>query len=75
LSDPLSRARGVKDQLRDRLADDPRVLGVGLAPRPNGFAVRVLVADLAAAADLGLPPEIDGVAVDVNPVGEIHAQD
>ena len=75
MSDPLALAREVKDRLRQRLADDPRVLGVGLAPRTDGFAVRVLVADAGAAAELGLPPEMDGVPLEVRPVGEIRAQD
>ena len=75
MTDPLATARTVKDQLREQLAADPRVLGVGLAPRPDGFAVRVLVADAGAADDLGLPTEVDGVPIVVNPVGEVHAQD
>lgn len=75
MTDPVALARAVKDQLRERFADDPRVLGVGLARREDGFAVRVLVADLGAAADLGLPADVDGVVVDVRPIGEIHAQD
>lgn len=75
MSDPLALARAVKEQLRELLDDDPRVLGVGLAPRADGFAIRVLVADAGVAFDLGLPAEVDGVPVEVNSVGEIHAQD
>ena len=74
MTDPLSRARKVKDQLRERYADDPRVLGVGLARRTDGFGVRVLVPNTGAAADLALPAELDGVPIDVSPIGEIHAQ-
>ncbi len=75
MSDQLALARLVKDRLRKRLAGDPRVRGVGLARRADGFAIRVLVTDLGAAAQLGLPAEVDGFAVEVNPVGEVHAQD
>lgn len=73
MNDRLALARLVKDRLRQRLADDDRVLGVGIARRADGFAIRVLVADLGAAAELDLPPEVDGFAVEVNPVGEIRS--
>lgn len=75
VNDQLARARAVKDRLHERLAGDSRVLGVGLARRADGFAIRVLVADVGAAAALGLPTEVDGFAIDITPVGEIHAQD
>lgn len=75
MTDLLALARAVKDELRERFADDPRVLGVGLARRADRFAIRVLVADLRGAADLGLPTDVDGVVIDVRPIGEIHAQD
>jgi len=73
VNDQLALARLVKERLRQRLADDPRVLGVGLARRVDGFAIRVLVADLGAAVELALPPEVDGFPVEVNPVGEIRS--
>jgi hypothetical protein len=72
---PLAAARRVKVDLQARIGADPRVRGVGIAPSAGGFAVRVLVADPAAAADLGLPSQVDGVPVDVVAVGEIRAQD
>jgi len=73
VNDQLALARLVKDRLRQRLAGDARVLGVGLTRRADGFAIRVLVADLAAAAELALPPEVDGFQVEVKPVGEIRS--
>ena len=72
MNDQLALARLVKDRLRQRLAGDARVLGVGLTRRADGFAIRVLVADLAA-AELALPPEVDGFPVEVKPVGEIRS--
>lgn len=73
MSDQLALARLAKDRLRQRLAGDARVLGVGLARRADGFAIRVLVADLGAAVELALPPEVDGFVVEVKPVGEIRS--
>jgi len=73
VNDQLGLARLVKERLRDRLAGDARVLGVGLARRADGIAIRVLVTDAGAAGELALPPEIDGFAVEVNPVGEIRS--
>ena len=75
MTDQLARARRVKDDLGTRVGGDPRVRGVGIAPGGDGFVVRVLLADPGAAADLGLPAEVDGVAVDVVVVGEIRAQE
>ena len=56
MPDALDRARQVKDNLRASHGTDSRVRGIGVAPRADGFAVRVLVADAAAATDLGCRP-------------------
>ena len=55
VSDPLARARAVKEQLRDALCRRSARPRRRPGRRDDGFAVRVLVADLAAATELGLP--------------------
>lgn len=75
MPDALDRARQVKDNLRASHGTDSRVRGIGVAPRADGFAVRVLVADAAAATDLALPAELDGVPVDVVVIGDVRATD
>lgn len=72
----LEAARRVKDQLRQRLAGDERLRGVGLVrvDDPVGsFAVVVRVAHIEHVAELGLPERVDGVTVQLLVVGDVTA--
>jgi hypothetical protein len=75
MPDQLAHAREVKDRIGAQLAGNSRVRGVGLTRRGDGFAIRVLVSDAETTSALALPAELDGVAIEVSPVGEIHAQE
>lgn len=65
-------ARAAKHQLREQLAGDSRVNGIGLTRWQNGYAVRVNVVDGADAPDL--PETVEGVPVCVVVVGPITPQ-
>ncbi len=65
-------ARAAKQRLREQLAGDSRVNGIGLTRWQNGYAVRVNVVDPADAPDL--PDTVEGVPVRVVVVGPITPQ-
>jgi hypothetical protein len=65
-------ARAAKHHLREQLAGDSRVNGIGLTRWHDGYAVRVNVVDAADAPDL--PKTVDGVPVRVVVVGQVAAQ-
>lgn len=70
----MSEARAAKREVSALLRGDPRVTGVGVARRGDGYAVRVnLVAD---DADLrrSLPRRVGGAPVVVQVVGPVTAQ-
>ena len=69
----IEKARAAKPALRAALADVDGVNGVGLAQRgdDSDWVLRVNVVSLSARKDV--PPAIDGVPVDVQVVGEVHA--
>lgn len=66
-------ARAAKDRLRDQLAGDDRVNGIGITRWRHRYAVRVSVVDAGAVPDL--PEEVDGIPVRVVVVGRIVAQE
>lgn len=72
MSADLQHARAVKDQLTERLRGEPDVNGVGIARRPDGWAVKVNL--LRPAPQLRLPGQIDGVEIQTDVVGPIIAQ-
>ena len=64
--------RAAKVKALALVGDHPEVNGVGIAPMGLGYCVKVNVAS--PSADLRLPPEIDGVPVRVEVVGEVAAR-
>jgi hypothetical protein len=64
-------ARAAKARLRQRLAGDRRVNGVGLTRVDGGWALSVNVVDAGDAPEL--PGSVDGVPVRVRVVGQITA--
>ena len=67
----IEKARAAKAALRQQLADEPLVTGVGLTRTQNGWAVKINL--LRAAPELDLPREIDDVEVRTEVVGPIEA--
>lgn len=67
MSATIDQARAAKRALAERLDGDPAVVGVGIARRGEGWAVKV---DLAREREL--PDEHDGVAVVSELVGRIR---
>ena len=67
----LDAARAAKDLLRARLADDPRVNGVGIDTAGGHAGVRINITDPDDAPDV--PEEVDGVPVHIVVVGSIQA--
>jgi len=67
----LEDARAAKTQLAEALAGHPAVNGVGVAPRDDGYELKV---DLREAVEPGtVPDEVAGVPVRAVVVGEISA--
>jgi hypothetical protein len=62
-------ARAAKEVLRQRIGDDPRVNGVGIARSHGRYAVRVNVVDEGDLPDL--PDEVEGVEVRIVVVGRV----
>lgn len=67
----IEKARAAKAALRQQLAHEPLVTGVGLTRTQNGWAVKINL--LRAAPELDLPREIDDVEVRTEVVGPIEA--
>jgi hypothetical protein len=63
-------ARAAKTTLTHRLADDPGVVGIGLARRASGYVLKVNLADPAAAPRV--PGDIDGVRVVTEVIGAVR---
>jgi hypothetical protein len=85
-SDPgesIDRAQAVKDKYEGQLMAYPGVVGVGVGLRSRGgklgeqVSIVVMVPKKRPAADLPpdelLPAELDGVPVDVQETGTLHA--
>ena len=72
VSADLQRARAIRDQLTERLRDQPVVNGIGIARRPDGWAVKVNL--VRPAPQLRLPSQIDGVEIQTEVVGPIIAR-
>lgn len=66
----LEHARGAKRALADRLAADPRVVGVGLSREADRYVVQVRLAE--AVEDGVLPAAVSDVPVRWQVVGPIH---
>lgn len=66
----LDRARAAKQALRTRLADDDRIVGVGIARAEAGYLIKVNLS-VAEAAD-AVPSTVDDVAVVTEVVGTIR---
>ena len=67
----IEKARAAKAALRQRLAGEPLVNGVGLTRTRDGWAVKINL--VRAGPELDLPREIDGVEVRTEVVGPIEA--
>ena len=72
---PTSRAaaRAAKEVLRERLAGDPRVNGVGIARSKGRYAVRVNIVDESDVPEL--PDEVEGIEVRIVVVGRLRPLD
>ncbi|NAZ82177.1 hypothetical protein GTR02_10140 [Kineococcus sp. R8] len=67
-----SAARAAKAHVRQLVAGDSRVNGIGLSRQSGGWAVKVNVVDDADSPEL--PATVDGVPVRVTAVGRISAR-
>jgi hypothetical protein len=65
-----SAARAAKTALATSLADEPGVVGIGLARRESGYVVKVDLSDAEAAARV--PKVVDGVPVVTEVVGVVR---
>ena len=65
-----SAARAARSTLAARLAEEPGVVGIGLARRESDYVVKVDLADAAAAARV--PPDVDGVRVVTEVIGVVR---
>ena len=63
-------ARAARTALAAVLADDPGVVGVGLARRDTGYVVKVDLADAGTASRV--PGDIDGVPVVTDVIGSVR---
>jgi hypothetical protein len=63
-------AGAAKSALAERLADDPGVVGVGVARRAGAYVVKVDLADEATVQRV--PGDVDGVRVVVEVVGAVR---
>lgn len=62
-----AKARDVQFQLRDRLKGKARLAGIGLVQKGDVYSVKVNVID---AGGQAIPDEIDGVAIEVEHMGQ-----
>jgi hypothetical protein len=67
----LTEARAAKARLRSELAGRDGVRGVGITRAANGYQVRVNLQQESDRAQV--PPQVDGVPVDVRVSGRIQA--
>jgi len=69
--DPKSReaAAAAKQKLRNHLAGQPGLRGIGLTRRGEGYAVKVNLDN--APEDDSLPTDIDGVPIIVDVIGAV----
>ena len=65
-----SAARAAKSVLAARLAEEPGVVGVGLARRAHDYVVKVDLADPSAAGRV--PGSVDGVPVVTEVIGAVR---
>lgn len=65
----LEQARQAKRTLLGELADDERIVGIGIARAGDGYLVKV---NLAVAAAYVVPSTVDGVPVVTEVVGTIR---
>ena len=65
-----SAASAAKSVLAARLADEPGVVGVGLARRAEDYVVKVNLADASAAGRV--PENVDGVPVVTEVIGAVR---
>jgi hypothetical protein len=63
-------ARAARTALAAVLADDPGVVGVGLARRDTGYVVKVDLADAGTASRV--PGDVDGVPVVTDVIGSVR---
>ena len=63
-------ARAARTALAAVLADDPGVVGVGLARRDTGYVVKVDLADAGTASRV--PDDVDGVPVVTDVIGSVR---
>lgn len=71
--DALARARAAKEEMRDRFAAEPRVLGVGIGgDDTGGYVVEVRLSE-ASVLDL-IPSTIQTIRVQTRVVGSIRPQ-
>jgi hypothetical protein len=64
----LEEARAAKKRVREALADRPEVTGIGITRHGGGYAVKV---DLVRPCP-AVPPEMDGVPVHAEIVGQVR---
>ncbi len=63
------RARRAKNTLADRLGEDDRIAGIGLAPAPGGgYQLKLNLREPVE----GLPTDVDGVPVSTEVVGDVR---
>lgn len=67
----LERARGAKSHLRNYLGWPPWLRTLGIVPSPDGYCLKVGVAEFTAEVNTAIPSTVDGVAVLVEEAGEI----
>lgn len=66
----LQRAQAAQDRLVETLGEHPDVNGIGLARADDGYVIKVNVRTERARD--AIPPEVDGVTVQVRTVGRIR---
>ena len=66
----LQQAQAAQDHLVQTLSEHPEVNGVGIARADGGFVLKVNVRT--ERARRAIPPEVDGVTVQVQTVGRIR---
>jgi hypothetical protein len=69
---PYEIAAAAQSRLLDRIAHDPAIAAVGIAPAPDGYELKVNVSGKPAHGVV--PPEVDGVTVRVESVRRVRAR-
>jgi hypothetical protein len=71
---PMERASAAKATLKAQLGRPDWLRGIGIAADPEGNPyVKVNVAALTAEVQAAVPKSIDGVTIELEPVGDIKA--